>query len=69
MELEGELNHEIYQFSIRSSNSLRDTTDQGIIDVEKAAKAYSLEVPSTIEGVIDGGEVGSFKTYGTSRAS
>ena len=31
-------------------------TDQGIIDVEKAAKAYSLEVPSTIEGVIDGGE-------------
>ena len=31
-------------------------TDQGIIDVKKAAKAYSLEVPSTIEEVIEGGE-------------
>ena len=31
-------------------------TDQGIIDVKKTAEAYSLEVPSTIEGVIEGGK-------------
>lgn len=31
-------------------------TTQGIIDVKKAAEAYSMEVPATIEEVIDGGE-------------
>lgn len=32
--------------------------DKGIIDVEQAATAFSLEVPSTMEQVIEGGEKG-----------
>ena len=31
-------------------------TNQGIIDVQKAAETYSIEVPATIEEVINGGE-------------
>ena len=45
--------------NFQSGNQIRlgIKTDQGIIDVEKAAAACSLEVPITIEEVIEGGEV------------
>ena len=45
--------------NFQSGNQIRlgIKTDQGIIDVEKAAAACSLEVPITIEEVIEGGDV------------
>lgn len=41
----------------KSGNQIRlgIKNDHGMIDVEKAAAAYSFEVPTTIEGVIEGG--------------
>ncbi len=44
--------------NFQSGNGIRlgIKTDQGIIDIKKAAAAHSLEIPSTIEGVIAEGE-------------
>lgn len=44
--------------NFQSSNQIRlgIKTNHGIIDVENAAAIHSLELPSTIEGVIEGGE-------------
>ena len=43
----------------KSGNQIRlgIKNERGIIDLEKAAAAYSVEVPTTIEAVIEGGEV------------
>ena len=42
----------------KSGNQIRlgIKNDLGIIDVEQASATYSFEVPTTIEGVIEGGE-------------
>ncbi len=45
--------------NFQSGNQIRlgIKTDQGIIDVEKAAATCSIEVPITIEEVIEGGDI------------
>lgn len=43
-------------FQVDQQIRLGMKTNQGIIDVKQAAESYSLEVPTTIEEVIQGGE-------------
>lgn len=54
--MEVRISMKIVNFKVGEQVRLGIKNDQGVIDVEQAAAAYSLEIPTTIEQVIAGGE-------------